>query len=151
MGFCFTILSTAVYVLNFPLIKIKRKRETCGLGPRTNTMAWTLRLASMSISESESKDLPWSRNLRKVGVASCSWSAFQTGTISSLCERGAAKQHLSPFLCRAPVEMGLMCPKEDRIGVRSRGLGSIRLQEHSCAHLSVTESNSKILFSLKDS
>lgn len=93
-GFCFTILSTAAYVLNFPLIEIKRKRETCGLGPRTNTMAWMLRLASLSISVSESKDLPWSRNLRKVDVASCSWSAFQTGTtISSLCERETGNAH----------------------------------------------------------
>lgn len=88
MGFCFTILSTAVHVLNFPLIKIKRKRGTFGLSPRTNTMVWMLRLASVSISVSESKDLPWSRSLRKVGVASCSWSALQTGTaISSSCER----------------------------------------------------------------
>lgn len=91
------------------------------------SQAWILSLASLNISVPESKDLTWNASLRKVEVTSCSRSAFQRRERQSpacLKEKqgnahGAAKQHLSPALCRAPGEMGPLCPEEGRIGVSS--------------------------------
>lgn len=141
MGLHFTILSIFVYELNFPCLKVKRKREPWPWVPRRirwpprytvsppsmSVPAGILRLASFNISVPESKDLTWTRSLREVEGESHSQSAFQRRgrTTSSLSEREtrrcswAAKHSVSPAPCQAPMEMAHLCPHEGRGWVSS--------------------------------